>query len=378
MISSSKPMDLLIVGAGPAGLATAVFARRHGLSATVIDRRRPADKACGEGIMPGGVELLGELGVRLPPERVRPFRGIRFVDGKATVEGRFSGSPGLGVRRTALSSALIDCAEAAGVELRFDTELRQWREEGGGVVASTSTGELRGRWLIGADGLHSRVRRLAGLERPRPTARRFGVRRHFRVEPWSDLVEVHWSDDAEAYVTPVGAAEVGVAVLWNGDGRKFEALLDLFPTLRERLAAAEPISEASGAGPFDRLVTARTSGRVGLVGDAAGFIDPLTGEGITLALRAARHLAGTIAAGGSLRTYERAHRRMFREYALLTRPMLFVASRPRVRARFVATLARNPGLFDRLVDVNSCCRPMSSVGLLGALRLASALLPVAG
>lgn len=377
-MENESPVDLLIVGAGPAGLATALYARRHGLSATVIDRHRPADKPCGEGIMPGGVELLEELGIRLPSEHARAFRGIRFVDGGTTVEGRFSASPGLGVRRTALSAALVDRAEAAGVGLRFDTQLREWREEGGRVVVSTSSGELRGRWLVGADGLHSRVRRLAGLERPRPAARRFGVRRHFRVEPWSDLVEVHWADDAEAYVTPVGAAEVGVAILWNGDGRKFDTLLDLFPALRERLAGADAISDAAGAGPFDRRVTARTSGRVALVGDAAGFIDPLTGEGITLALRAARHLVGTIARGEPLQAYERAHRRMFREYALLTRPMLFVAARPRLRARFVTTLMRNPGLFDRLVDVNSCCRPMTSVGLLGALRLASVLLPVTG
>jgi flavin-dependent dehydrogenase len=343
--------DLAIVGGGPVGLATAIFTARAGLRAVVLERRRDTrlDKACGEGIMPRGVALLRELGVEL---HGRPFEGIRFLSRGVVAEGRFPREPGLGVRRTALVLALRARARALGVEMIDGCAVRGWSASERGVRVETTAGALSAAWLIGADGVHSWVRRQSGLDHRARARRRFGIRRHFRVEPWSPLVEVHWTDDAEAYVTPVARDEVGIACLWRGDGRGFADLLDLFPDLRERLRDAEPTSAVLGAGPFAR---ARSShrGRIALVGDAAGALDPLTGEGITVGLLSARSLVTTLARGDSLRAYARERRRILAVPRALAGLLLFAADRPRVRHGFVRVVARHSALFDRLIALNA-------------------------
>jgi len=346
-------MDLAIAGGGPVGLGTAIFAARAGLRSIVLERRRhwPIDKACGEGIMPRGVALLRDLGVEA---RGRPFHGVRFLSNGIAAEGRFPGEPGFGVRRTALVEALRERARAAGVELASGCAVRDWCERGsGGVRIETTAGPVSASWLIGADGLHSAVRRRSGLERRSRGVRRYGIRRHFRVEPWSSLVEVHWAEGAEAYVTPVAPDEVGIAFLWRGDGRRFDELLALFPALRERLRGAEPTSAVLGAGPFSQRARSCHRGRVALVGDATGALDPLTGEGITVGLLSARSLVDTLARGASLHAYERRHRRLLSVPRALTRLMLVAAAHPQLRHRFVAIVARHPALFDRLIALDA-------------------------
>src|SRR5579864_5454238 len=249
--------DLLVIGGGPAGLATAIRARLAGMSARVLERSRPPiDKACGEGLMPDAAALLAELGVELPPGECCRFRGIRYLDGETVAEGFFPHAAGLGVRRLHLHQALARRAAEVGVELC-------WGVAAGGLAPALAAGaagaytdraglELAAaRWVIGADGLHSRVRQWAGLEGPPSRCRRFGLRRHFACRPWSDMVEVHWGPRCEAYVTPVGQREVGVAMLWSeppqraADGRaaatdavppgrasaSFDALLACFPEI---------------------------------------------------------------------------------------------------------------------------------------------------
>lgn len=371
--------DLIIVGGGPVGLATAIFAARRGLSSTVVERRGlPLDKPCGEGVMPAGVELLRDLGVRLPAESSSSFAGIRFLDEETSAEGRFPESPGMGIRRPALIKALLERAQSCGVRLQYDCGFHGFEEEADAVVASTSWEPIRARWLVGADGLHSAVRRQAGLELPRRGAPRYGIRRHFRIAPWTSHVEVYWSDEAEAYVTPVGPDEVGVALLWRGDGRRFDALLGEFPTLAEHLRGAAYSSPEQGAGPLRQRVRRRYAGRVALVGDAAGYLDPVTGEGITLGLQSAKALTDTLAAGQPLARYEREYRRLARAPFVITSVLLAVALRPWLHRRMLATLSRHPDLFDRLVAVNAGQRPLHSVGIGGVLRLVAALLPAAG
>ena len=345
-------VDLAIAGGGPVGLATAIFAARAGLSAVVLERRRDArtDKACGEGIMPRGVALLRDLGVELSG---RPFAGVRFFSRGVGAEARFPGEPGLGVRRIALADALRARARSLGVAITDGCAVRDWREQNDRVCLETAAGALSAAWLVGADGVNSAVRGRSGLDRSSRAARRYGIRRHFRVEPWSSLVEVYWADGAEAYVTPVARDEVGIACLWRGDGRGFDDLLELFPALRARLRGAEPTSAVLGAGPFSRRARRPWRGRVALVGDAAGALDPLTGEGITVGLLSARALVAAIARGMPLRAYARRRRHILAVPRALTALLLVAAERPDLRHGFVRVVARHPALFDRLVALNA-------------------------
>ena len=363
--------DLIIVGGGPAGLATAIFAARAGLSSIVLDKRSlPLDKPCGEGIMPPGVALLREMGVHVPHS---PFHGIRYVDGDILAEGRFQRKPGWGVRRTALVRGMVERAEELGVDLRYDTGVEGWRYKGERGVVETERGVIEARFLIGADGLHSKIRKQAGLEKSRRGAKRFGVRRHFRARPWSSFVEVHWVNGTEAYVTPVGSEEVGVALLSSDEPGGFEGLLSKFPRLVERLASATVASDASGAGTFRQRVRCRYRDNLALVGDAAGFLDAISGEGLSLAFHSARALVETVAAGKELTSYEHAYRRLSRTYYWTAGLLLAVARQPWLRRQVIATLARNPELFDRLLSISIGEQPVRSMGLGGVVRLLEGL-----
>jgi flavin-dependent dehydrogenase len=320
--------------------------------------------------MPDGVALLRDLGV-VVRGRAAPFRGIRFVDGAATAEGLFPGPPGLSVRRLDLHAALVERAAAAGVDLCWGVAARGL--EPGGV--RTGHGFFAARWIVGADGLASRLRRWAGLERGPGPRRRFGVRRHFALASWSDLVEVHWAAGCEAYVTPLGDM-VGVAMLWRGAPARFDVLLARVPALAARLRGAPPLSRDRGAGPFHQRVRGVHRGRLALVGDAAGYVDALTGEGVALALQEAVAL-GTAMARGDLAPYARRHRRLTLLSDTLTHLLLVAERRPPVRRRLMATLGRDPGLFSRLLGIHARALPPTSLGLDGLRALARVLLGAA-
>jgi len=363
-------VDLAIVGGGPAGLATAIAAAERGLGAIVVEARAlPLDKPCGEGVMPAAVAALGAMGVDVPAWGRAPFIGIRYVDGDVVAEGRFPNRPGFGVRRTALVDGLVARARALGADLRYGCPSGAWRRDADGVELATDGGAIRARLLVGADGLRSAVRKRAGLERPARGRRRFGVRRHYRVTPWSPFVEVYWSERAEAYVTPAGPARVGVAMLWDGDGSSFDDLLRRFPQLERRLDGAAHDSETRGAGPLRRAAARRWGDGIALVGDAAGYLDALTGEGLTLAFDSARALVDVVARGRPLAEYERAYRRLSRTYYLLTGLMLWVAAHPALRRRVIAAFARRPDVFDRVLAINACEEPLHAIGVGGVVRL---------
>jgi flavin-dependent dehydrogenase len=328
-------IDLLVAGGGPAGLAAAIRAAQAGLEAVVVEPRpAPVDKACGEGIMPGGLAALHRLGVR---PAGHPLRGIRYTDGRRSAEAAFRDAYGLGVRRTELHTALRERAEALGVRT-VEGRVREVRQCEDAVAAAG----LTARWLIAADGLHSPLRRALGLDRPVPGPGRYGLRRHYRTAPWTDLVEVHWSPHAEAYVTPVGEQLVGVAVL-SRDRRPYADHLAGFPALTARLSGfgATPVR---GAGPLRQRARGPRAGRVLLVGDAAGYTDALTGEGVALAVATATAAVGCLVAGRP-EDYPARWAGATRRYRLLTRALLGATSRPVPRRLIVTAAHRAPALF---------------------------------
>jgi flavin-dependent dehydrogenase len=337
--------DLLIVGGGPAGLAAAIEARMAGLTTTVIERRRPPiDVACGEGLMPGGVSRLLRLGIELPPEEAHLFHGIRYIDGATTAEARFTVGSGLGIRRTALHRALSERARALGADLRWGVSARGFD----GEAVASDDGPFCARWLVAADGRLSSLRRWAGIDTVEPARPRFGVRRHYRMAPWTDLVEVYWHDDAEAYVTPVGPETVGIAVLTRSKPVDFDRLLESFPSLARRLDGARTASRDRGAGPFGQRATAVVRGRLFLLGDAAGSLDPITGEGLSVAFAQAEALSRALTDPSS-EDYGAAHRRIMRVPRQLTGLLLFAERRPTLRRLTTRTLAVAPRLFSGIV-----------------------------
>jgi flavin-dependent dehydrogenase len=332
-------IDVLIAGGGPAGLATAIHAALAGLETVVVEPRpTPVDKACGEGLMPTGAAELRSLGVQVEG---RPFRGIRYLDGRYRAEATFATGPGLGVRRIALHTALSLRAAALGVKV-LDGRVDEIRQGPDGVEAAG----LRARWLVAADGLHSPLRRRLGLELPGRGPRRYGLRRHYRTAPWTDFVEVHWADAGEAYVTPVAEDLVGVAVLTT---RRYgyEDLLAEFPDVVARLNGPG-VTRTRGAGPLRHRARARVAGRVLLVGDAAGYTDAITGEGISLALTSARALVHCLRTGHP-QAYERAWRRLSRRHRLLTGALLTARHRPTTARLIVPAARRAPILFTAAV-----------------------------
>jgi flavin-dependent dehydrogenase len=332
-------IDVLVAGGGPAGLAAAIHAALAGREAVVIEpRTTPVDKACGEGVMPSGVAALRALGVEVTG---RELRGIRYLDGATRAEAPFHDGTGLGIRRTVLHRALHRRARDLGVRI-LPGKVGEVRQYGDTVTAAG----LTARWLIAADGLHSPLRRGLGLDLPGRARGRYGLRRHYRTEPWTDFVEVHWSAHGEAYVTPVGDDLVGVAIL-SRRRRGFDEHLAGFPALTASLRG--PAATAvRGAGPLRQRVRRRTAGRVLLVGDAAGYVDALTGEGIALALATAEAAVRCLAADRP-HDYEQAWSRLTRRHRLLTLSLLAASRHPSAARLIVPAASRLPPLFTAAV-----------------------------
>jgi flavin-dependent dehydrogenase len=207
------------------------------------------------------------------------------------------------------------------------------------------------RYAIGADGQSSRVRAAVGLGPGKILSRRFGARCHYRVKPWSRMVEVHWGHLGQAYITPVGPEEICVATVARSPEIRMDAVLAGLPALRAHLAGAPELSTTRGALTTTRKLRRVTAGNVALTGDASGSADAITGEGIGLSFRQALLLAEAIAAD-NLAIYQAGHPAIQRMPHLMSRVMLRMDAWPWLRERAMRLLSGQPQLFAHLLALH--------------------------
>jgi flavin-dependent dehydrogenase len=389
----SLDAEVVVVGGGVAGAATAAGLARWGHEVILLDRAAfPREKACGEGLMPHGVSALAALGVLDDVLRTQPgrFTGISWQVGEVAAVGRFPGGrAGLGVRRGRVDAALHAACRRDGVDLREGIRVRHLSGEAGDRVVHTDAGPLRCRAVVAADGLHSPIRRQLGLQAPPRGRVRYGARVHVALRPGTpdrDLVEVFSGEGGELYLTPTGPGEVNVALLLERDaaralgaGREdaFWSLVRAFPPVRERLAGATAVSALRVVGPLRQAATTPVADGVLLVGDAAGFLDAITGEGMSLGLAGAALASRVLSAGlrtnrlraVDLSAYASGLARSSRDQLWLTGLLLWGIRHRTLAQRVVANLARHPDLFGRILAVNTGEASLRSLGPTGLGRV---------
>jgi menaquinone-9 beta-reductase len=348
VVVQREKADVFVVGGGPAGLAAAIAVRQKGFSVTLADGSEPPiDKPCGEGMMPETQVALRGLEIELPAGAGYRFRGIQFVQHGLRLAADFPAGYGLGIRRPILHESLVQKAERSGVKLLWKTPVVGIGPEG----VQLSGRFVPARWILGADGGRSRIRKWSGLEAACWRTQRSATRRHYRIRPWGEYVEIHWGRRAQAYVTPISSEEVCIVVIAEKtEEADFDRALEDLPELQERLVGAELASRERGAITTMHTLRRVTRGNVTLLGDASGCVDAITGEGLRLAFRQSLALAEAMEYG-QLARYERAHREISLRPARMGKLMLLLARNAALRARVFRALAARPEIFERLLSI---------------------------
>ena len=337
--------DICVIGGGPAGLSAAIAFRLAGYSVIVFDANiPPIDKACGEGLMPDTLVALRQLGVHIPSNEGFGFRGIRFVHRRAQAQAEFPNDSAIGLRRTVLHRILAERASQLAIDLRWG--VKGVRLTSDGVACGNAI--FKPKLVVGADGLNSRVRPAAGLEEGARFARRFGFRRHYALEPWTDYVEIYWARRCQLYVTPIAPNEIGLALLTDHPHQRLDDALALFPQLARRLFSAQTTSSETGAITSTRRFRRVYRNGVALVGDASGSVDAITGEGVGLAVKQAAVLVELFRAG-RLESYSRAHRKLARRTTAMSQVMLMLSRNETLQSSVIYTFGRFPSIFERLL-----------------------------
>lgn len=386
--------DVAVVGAGPAGSATAAFLAERGFDVALLERARfPRPKPCAEYLSPQASCVLERLGLlpELDAEQPARLRGMRIVSPNGTsFTGCFAGphlrrahrDHGLALPRSVLDAHLAGAAVARGADFMQQTLVEGFTasSNGGLRLAVRRHGRqemVDARFVVGADGLNSRVARALGVSRQGRRRRVALVAHAAGVAGVCDVGEMHVGASGYAGLAPIGHGLTNVALVVALDRQPrrdppeswFRAALQQFPAVAARVGAGRIASPVRAVGPFTRWTTRATADRVLLVGDAADFYDPFTGEGIYAALRgaelAADHLSPALERdqlrAADLAPYDAARRREFRGRWLLERLVSWAVAHPRVFDWAAGRLAAKPDLADLLVGVTGDLIPASQL-----------------
>jgi menaquinone-9 beta-reductase len=388
--------DVLIVGGGPAGSSLAVALARQGVDVLLVDRARfPRPKPCAEYLSPEASRVLAAMGAlerversgaaALAGVRVRAPNGLVIAGDFVAPHGfRAYSDRGLSVRREVLDEIMFDCARAAGARVVEGSRITDLIRDasGGRVVGARSlgehTGEIRARFTIAADGLRSVVARRLGLAKATRWPRRLALVTHYAgVRDVGEHGEMHVERDGYVGIADVGHGATTVALVVPASRAKeisrdrdfLGAWLRARPHLADRFAAADRVSPVVVTGPFGAYSRRAWSPGAALVGDAADFFDPFTGEGIYAALRGGELLADALVAGlcasdggaRALRDYDRARRREFGGKWIVERVIGAVVASPALINRAAKRLSARKDLADLLIGVTGNFVPASEV-----------------
>jgi flavin-dependent dehydrogenase len=395
--SSVTDADVIVVGGGPAGAATATFLARAGVDVLVLDRARfPRAKACSEYLSPEASRLLAALGALDEVERsgAAQLAGMRVRAPDGTwIRGAFVAGHGyrgfrdrgLALPRERLDAILLDGARLAGARVAEGCHVADLERDGTGRVVGVHAREAAGvalrraRLIVGADGLRSIVARRLGLARVGRWPRRIALVAHYRgIDGMDDCGEMHVERDGYAGLADVGEGTTNVAVVVparrgheiGARGRTvfFEQWLQTRAQLAPRFMHAERVSPIIATGPFASHARRAWAPGAALVGDAADFFDPFTGEGIYAALRGAELLAAYVASDlarigsdDTLNAYDRARRAEFRGKWVVERLVGGAVGSSFVMNRMAKALAARRDLADLLVGVTGDFVPAREV-----------------
>jgi geranylgeranyl reductase family protein len=368
--------ELLVLGAGPAGSALATAAAAGGRDVMLIEAaHHPRPKVCAEYASPRIAEELARLGVEGWREAAVPLRGMRVILGDAAAEisyaDRSSPRTAWGLDRRQFDAVLANHAQARGARLLEGARLvdllrRGDRVRGARVMTRDGGLEIKAEWVVGADGAHSRTARLLRVERPVRFPRRLGLVAHYEGIPGlEDHGEMHVGDGYYIGLAPMPGGELNVGMaLPMGAGsaaRRFSAAIAGLPAVAARLHDSKPITPIRGAAPIGHRVSEVAGPGWLLVGDAAGFVDPFTGEGIYRALRSARAAAEALQGSDPEASYRAKRRAAFSAKDVLTWAVQALLVAPPLFRRTLSRLNDRPMARLRLGSALGDCLPASEV-----------------